>query len=140
MYPKNLLLVCAAVALGGGSALAAGSAPELVPTAKVTKVLKLAGMDKAPVVVKSVIPAYPRELREDGIQGIATVDMVIDSTGRVVATELVKSTAPELGSLALAAAKEWTFVPASAKGRPITTRVRVPFEFVMPQLVAMENR
>jgi TonB family protein len=140
MKTKTLILCFVATALTGGPVLAANPSPEPTPMASVQKVVKVAGMDKRPVVVKKVVPTYPRELREHGIQGIATVDMLIDSTGRVVSAELVNATVPEFGRLALAAAKEWTFVPASAKGKPISTRVRVPFEFVMPQLVAMENR
>jgi TonB family protein len=140
MKTKNLVLCCFSTALLGSPVLAADSSSAPTPMASVSKVVKIAGMDKAPVVIKKVIPAYPRELREHGIQGTATVDMLIDSTGRVVSTELVSTTVPEFGQLALKAAKDWTFVPASAQGKPISTRVRVPFEFVMPQLVAMERR
>lgn len=140
MNSKPLLFACVATALLGGPALAANSPSAPVPTARVTKVLQLPGMDKAPVVLKKVLPHYPLELRKVGIQGIATVDMLIDSTGRVVSTELVSASSPELGRLALVAAKDWTFVPASANGKPITTRVRVPFEFSIPDLIAMETR
>ncbi len=140
MNAKSLILACVATALLGGPVLATTSVSTPTATARVSKVVKVAGMDKAPVVLKAIIPDYPSELREVGIQGIATVDMLIDSTGRVVSTELVSTTVPELGRLALAAAKDWTFVPASAKGKPITTRVRVPFDFVMPELVAIRDR
>ncbi len=137
MKNKFLIVVFVATALLGGPVLMAGSSSEAAPTAGVSKVVKIAGMDKDPVAVKKIMPTYPREFRELGIQGIATVDMVVDSTGRVVATELVSTNVAEFGRLAMLAAKDWTFVPASAKGKPITTRVRVPFAFVMPQLVAM---
>jgi TonB family protein len=140
MNLKPMLLLGVAAAFAVSSALASNSPSEVIPTARITKVLHIPGMDKAPLPTKKVIPDYPVELRELGIQGIATVDMLIDSTGRVVAAELIHSPVRELGPLALAAAKKWTFEPASAKGKPITTRVRVPFEFVMPQLVAMERR
>lgn len=138
MNTPSLMLACAAALIC--SAVLASSTSSPNATARVVKVVKVAGMDKAPVVLKSIIPDYPIELREVGIQGIATVDMLIDSTGRVISTELVNTTVPELGRLAMAAAKDWTFVPASAKGKPITTRVRVPFEFVMPELVALGRR
>lgn len=140
MNTKTLVLCCVSTALLGCPVLAADPSSAPAPMASVAKVVKVAGMDKAPVVVKKVIPAYPGELREQGIQGTATVDMLVDSTGRVVSAELVNATVPEFGQLALKAAKDWTFVPASAQGKPIATRVRVPFEFVMPQLVAMESR
>ncbi|MBL9194509.1 MAG: energy transducer TonB [Opitutaceae bacterium] len=87
-----------------------------------------------------VAPVYPRALREKGVQGFATVEVRVDSTGRVVEAELVRSTLPEFGERALQAARGWTFKPAMAQGRPITARVRLPFEFVMPQVAALEGR
>jgi TonB family protein len=140
MKTTQVFLVSAAIALTGDPVLANEPSTGVAPLATVSKVVKVAGMDKAPVVLKKVIPKYPRELREDGIQGVATVDMVIDSTGRVVAAELISATQPEFGPLALDAAKQWKFIPASAQGKPIATRVRVPFDFVMPQLVVAEGR
>lgn len=134
MKTKTLLIAFAATALLGGPDLVAGASSE---SASSGKCVKAAGMDKCPVAVKKVFPDYPREFRELGIQGTVIVDMVVDSTGRVVSAKLVSTTAPEFSRLALMAAKEWTFVPASANGKPVTARVQVPFTFVMPQLVAM---
>jgi TonB family protein len=140
MKTIQLIVAVFSTALLAGPVLAEQKTPAPGPSAQVTKVVKVAGMDKAPQVVKKVIPNYPRDLRQEGIQGVATVDMLVDSTGRVVTTELVSSTLPEFGDLALAAAKDWTFIPASAKGQAITTRVRVPFVFAMPETVAMGRR
>ena len=139
-YPmslRTLFFACVATALLGGTALAADSSSAPVRATKITTALKTPCMDKAPVVLRTVIPHYPFELRKVGIQGVVTVDLLIDSSGRVVTTELVSAPAPELGRLALAAAKGWTFLPASANGKPIASRVRVPFEFTMPDLVTM---
>ena len=109
-------------------------------TPGVTQVVQIKGMDKAPVVKAQVAPTYPTELRGKGIQGFATVDMLVDSTGRVVEATVARATHPLFGEQAVEAAKAWNFEPAMAGGHPITTRVRVPFEFVMPQIVAMEQR
>ncbi|HUG11834.1 MAG TPA: energy transducer TonB [Opitutaceae bacterium] len=140
MNAKTLILACVATVVLSGPVVAADSAYPPSATARVTKVIEVAGTDRAPVVLKAVIPQYPWKLRRDGIEGIATVDMQVDSSGRVVSAELVRATTPEFGRLALAAAKEWTFVPASANGKPTTMRVRVPFSFTTPELVAMGNR
>lgn len=140
MKTRSLLCACFAAALLGGSALANEKGDQPRASSRISKVLLIPGMDQAPVPLRVVHPPYPYELRREGIQGIVTVDMLVDSMGRVVQAELVSSTEPELNSLALNAAVRWSFVPASAKGQPITTRVRVPFEFVMPQLVAAKGR
>ncbi|WP_221033256.1 energy transducer TonB [Actomonas aquatica] len=108
-------------------------------TGGVTKVAHIAGMDKAPTVVSQTAPVYPSYLRERGIQGIATVELLVDSTGRVVEAKAVRATVPEFGVQAVAATKQWTFAPAEAEGQPIAARIQVPFEFVMPQVAALES-
>jgi TonB family protein len=109
-------------------------------TSNVAKVAHIQGMDKAPQVLTQVAPVYPTELRERGIQGVVTVEMLVDSTGRVVDANAVRATTPEFASRAVDAAKSWTFAPAEANGKKITSRVLVPFEFTMPQVAALESR
>ncbi len=108
-------------------------------TGGVAKVAHIAGMDKAPIIKTQTAPVYPSYLRERGIQGIATVELLVDSTGRVIEAKAVRATVPEFGAQAVAAAKQWTFVPAEADGQKISARIQVPFEFVMPQVAALER-
>ena len=119
--------------------VSAATAPESSAASK-PKVAYIQGMDKEPSIVKRVAPTYPTALRERGIQGYATVEMVIDSTGRVTAAEAVRSTRPAFAKMAVQAAKQWHFSPAEADGKKITSRVQIPFEFVMPEIAAMESR
>lgn len=123
---------------GGAAQKATESAPE--SNQGVAKVAHIAGMDKLPKVVSRVAPSYPTELRERGVQGVVTVEMLIDSTGRVVQAKAVRSTTPEFAAMAVDAAKKWEFAPAEAAGKKITSRVLVPFEFTMPQVAALESR
>lgn len=109
-------------------------------TPGVVEVVQIKGMDQVPVVVKQVAPSYPMELRERGVQGVVMVDMLVDSTGRVVDATVARASHPVFAERAIEAAKAWTFKPAMADGRAITTRVRVPFEFVMPQVAALERK
>lgn len=135
----NLTQICSAgLALLVSAAFA--SAEESASTSQVAKVAHIQGMDKAPEIVTRVAPVYPTELRERGIQGVVTVEMLIDSTGRVVEANAVRSTTPEFAAQAVDAAKGWTFKPAEANGKKITSRVMVPFEFTMPQVAALESR
>ena len=106
---------------------------------RVSKVAHISGMDQAPRIASQAAPVYPSYLRERGIQGVATVEMLIDSTGRVVEAKAIRATVPEFGIQAVAAAKQWTFLPAEADGRKISARIQVPFEFVMPQVAALEG-
>jgi len=114
--------------------------PSVGETAGVSKVAHIKGMDKLPVALKQVAPTYPLELRGRGVQGFATVDMLIDSTGRVVSAKAVRSTNPAFAREAVEAAEVWTFQPAEADGHAITSRVQVPFRFEMPEIVALERK
>lgn len=109
-------------------------------TPGVSKVSRIKGMDSAPVPVERVTPVYPREMREKGIQGFATVDVLVDSSGLPREITLVSATSREFGERALTAARGWRFEPAKAQGQPISARVQLPFQFVMPQVAAMEAR
>jgi TonB family protein len=131
----SLLFASALIFSVGEAASPAGA-----PSNGVAKVAHIKGMDKMPEVVTRVAPVYPRALRESGVQGVATVDMLIDSTGRVIEAKAVRATTPEFAAEAVEAAKAWVFKPAEAAGHKITARVQVPFEFVMPQVAALEGR
>lgn len=121
-------------------AVLAGESEPTPSEAQVAKVAPIRGMDKVPEIVTRVAPVYPTELRERGIQGVATVEMLIDSTGRVIEAKAVRSTNRQFAAQAEAAASQWVFRPAEADGKKITSRVMVPFEFSMPQIAALENR
>lgn len=136
MKTKTFLSVLAGLAL---VAVAHGADEATATTGGVTKVAHIAGMDKAPEVMTRTAPVYPSYLRERGIQGVVTVEMLVDSTGRVVEAKAVRATVPEFGAQAVAAAKQWTFNPAEADGKKISARIQVPFEFVMPQVAALER-
>lgn len=120
--------------------LAGAQAPVVKPVEPTLKVAYVAGMESPPAVVRRAAPVYPQELRAKGVQGTALVDARIDSMGRVVSVELVKATRPEFGERALEAARAWSFQPAMAQGKAIGSRVRLPFDFVMPEVAAMERR
>lgn len=125
MNVNPLLLIILTTALASSPVLIAGSAVE-----PATKTVAIAGLNKEPVAIRKVQPAYPRELGGLGIHGMATVEMVVGPNGRVLSVQLIDATELEFGQLALVAAKHWTFVPGTVKGVAVTTRVRVPFEFV----------
>ncbi len=135
-----LLCACVATTLLGGPVLAETADYQPLHPTRFTQVLRIPSIEDTPLPINMVRPSYPYELRREGIQGLVMVDMLVDSAGRVVSTAVAGSTEPELNAVALAAAKKWTFEPIKAKGKRVLTRVRVPFEFTMPQLLAGGGR
>ncbi|OGP58565.1 MAG: hypothetical protein A2162_08195 [Deltaproteobacteria bacterium RBG_13_52_11b] len=75
-------------------------------------------------------PVYPAEARKKGYQGEVILKAEILSTGRVGQVELKKSSGHEiLDRSALAAVKQWKFIPAKEGGDTIPVWVNIPVTF-----------
>lgn len=75
-------------------------------------------------------PFYPLSKRMEGIEGQVMLQFIIDRLGRVVNPTVSASTVPEFNEYAVAAARDWRFLPALAEGRPIDLEVSYPVDFV----------
>jgi TonB family protein len=80
--------------------------------------------------LKNPRPAYPSFARRQGWEGTALVRIQVLASGRAGAVNLAKSSGFEvLDAAATAAAKAWTFVPASEGGKAVNGWVTVPVVF-----------
>jgi protein TonB len=84
--------------------------------------------DVMPEAVTRVKPDYPAIARDAGMEGKVVVRMLVGLDGRVRRAELERSS-PVFDEAALAAARQWTFTPATTNGKPVMVWVRVPFDF-----------
>lgn len=82
-----------------------------------------------PVLVRSVMPKYPEDLRKEGISGIVTVSCVVDDKGDVQDASVVKTTHPAFSAPALEAVSKWKFKPAKENGAPVAKKVMLPLHF-----------
>lgn len=87
-------------------------------------------VDELPVPVERAAPAYPEAALRAGIQGLVTVQALVDSAGRVRETRVVRSI-PALDSAAVESVRRWRFKPATANGRPTAVWVAVPVQFTL---------
>jgi len=96
-----------------------------------------AGSEGVPVPKKTkhVQPVYPAEALAQGIRGIVILDLVIDKSGKVENTSVLRSV-PGLDEAAIAAARQWEYEPAKLDGKPIRVRLTVPitFSLALPRL------
>lgn len=90
--------------------------------------------DTPPTVTGFIIPAYPYNLLSNGTNGSATVHLVINDTGRVVFSQITKSTHPEFAASLLAAADHFKYAPATLKGSTVISNVVYEHEFYAPSL------
>ena len=79
----------------------------------------------------SAAPQYPRDLLHRGIEGLAAVLYVVDSTGLVDTTSyrVVNATRPEFGDAVRRALPEMRFRPAFEEGHPVRQLVQQTFRF-----------
>lgn len=84
--------------------------------------------DQPPRLIKQARPVYPQEAFIKKVEGVVEVEFLIDATGRVVSARIVHSI-PLLDAAALETVRQWIFVPAVKKGRPVATIARAPVTF-----------
>jgi protein TonB len=84
--------------------------------------------DQAPRPIKITRPQYPQEAFVKKIEGVVELEILIDSTGRVVQARVVKSI-PLLDASARQTVLQWVFAPAIKNGRPVSTIASAPVTF-----------
>src|SRR5580698_1166770 len=84
-----------------------------------------------PVPLHRVQPTYPAGAAA-GAAGDVVLGLTVSATGGVEQADVVESKGPELDAAAIAAAKQWTFSPATRGTRPIVSHIRVQLHFDPP--------
>lgn len=84
--------------------------------------------DSPPKPIKITRPQYPQEAFVKKVEGTVTVEITIDSTGRVVRARVINSV-PMLDAAALQTVYQWVFSPAIKHGRPVPTIAHAPVAF-----------
>jgi len=85
-----------------------------------------------PVVVEHVDAVYPPSALKDREHADVVLALTVDVDGHVSKVDVMESAAPDLDEAAIVAARQWTFVPAKRRGKPVASRIRVPFHFAPP--------
>jgi len=77
-----------------------------------------------------VPPKYPREAREENIQGIVNLRVNIDTQGNVYKLEIVSGD-PTLAAAAIDAVRQWKYRPFLFNGEPIEMETQVQVQFTL---------
>ena len=86
--------------------------------------------DTAPVAIHSVSPVYPEDARVAGLTGTTQIEVSVDASGTVVATQVILTSGnASLDRAAEDAARQWTFKPAMLRGQPVPSRMVLPVRF-----------
>jgi protein TonB len=74
---------------------------------------------------------YPRDAREEGVEGQVALVLRIDARGAVVAVRVVDAPSPALAAAAAGGARRFRFSPALADGEAVETEIRFTYTFVL---------
>jgi TonB family protein len=86
-----------------------------------------------PVLRTRVDAIYPPSALASRARGDVVLVVTVDAEGRVVKTEVDKTSGDAgLDEAAVAAARQWTFAPALRDGRPVRCRILARFHFDAP--------
>ena len=77
---------------------------------------------------KSTRPVYPQDAFIKKIEGVVTVQFVIDTNGMVGSVRVIRSV-PLLDQAAIESVRQWRFAPAVKKGRAVSTLATAPVSF-----------
>jgi TonB family protein len=86
-------------------------------------------VDVQPVIRKKAEPVYPKLAIAAGIEGKVTVRFWVDTKGNVHDVMVVQSDHEVLNQTTIDAARQFEFDPATARGKPVSMWVTVPFKF-----------
>ena len=86
-------------------------------------------------LIRAVEPVYPMDARRDGIEGMVTVEMLVDENGFVTEANVLSLMGPDsFGDAALYAVRQFLFEPPTENGQPtqIWVRLRIKFRITDP--------
>jgi len=89
-----------------------------------------AAMRQDPSSLQNPSPRYPWEARVHGWEGTVFLQAFVTSTGQATSVQVVRSSGhPVLDETALAALRQWRFVPAHRGDQKVASLVEIPVTF-----------
>jgi TonB family protein len=85
-----------------------------------------------PVVLQHVDAEYPASALPQRKHADVVVAVTVDADGHVSKVEVLQSGGPDLDEAATVAVRQWIFTPAMRGGKPVASRIKVPFHFAPP--------
>lgn len=95
-----------------------------------SKIYTILDLDNQPELMISTEPKYPEFAKQEGIEGLVILKLIIDTDGSVIKITVIKSL-KEYGfdDEAIKAVKKWKFSKCSVKGTPVKYTIFQPIAF-----------
>ena len=81
------------------------------------------------ILIHSVQPVYPPQMEEIGVNGIARVQIRVNTQGSVSNVQVLSATHPLFARSAVRAVSQYRFTPAKQNGRPVESAFTQTFRF-----------
>ena len=82
-------------------------------------------------MVKAEEPVLPRKLLKPGESAEIIIRCAIDEKGELVNVRTITTTHKELEKVVMKSLENWEFRAAMLNGKPLKSRVDIPFKFVL---------
>ncbi len=82
-----------------------------------------------PSLIESTAPLYTSGAWDQGIEGIVTLEIRVDSNGNIEVLRVIKGLGYGLDENAIAAVRQWKFTPARRNGVPVEVISQVDVQF-----------
>ena len=124
--PCGLVLSVAVLLAGCGDGESAREVPAFPPPTQPLAATQPLAVDTPP-------PDYPMELACAGVGGEVVLILSLDAKGVPADVQIEnRSRQPALDAAAVTAVRGWRFKPATNRGEPAPTKIRVPVKFTPP--------
>lgn len=94
------------------------------------RVARVGGADEAPILRTRVEPDFTES---PGVKGVVIIETVIARDGHVCAARVLRGLTPAADVAALAAVRQWRFVPAKKLGQPVQTVFNITVPVGIPE-------
>ncbi|HEY1587238.1 MAG TPA: TonB family protein, partial [Polyangia bacterium] len=86
-----------------------------------------------PTLSQRVEPRYPPAAESAGIEGVVTLELIVDAEGRVAEATVLAPAGHGFDEAAVAAARQLRFTPGRAGGKPVPVKITYRIAFKMAQ-------
>jgi len=117
---------------------------EIVNAAKLPNILyttdykNIWWVSESPKILKRWMP-YVEDVGKVKVKDITTLRCLVDTKGKVIDAEVVKSLIPQYDKMSLSAVKKWQFEPIKYKGKKVSAWVSVTTKFPVEEEQAPEE-
>jgi len=105
--------------------------PALAPGSKLPQRVRVSQGVTQKMKISDVVPSYPVEAKQAGVQGLVVLAAVIGKDGNIQSLKVLDSPSPILSQAAMDAVKQWKYRPYVLNGTPVEVDTQITVNFTL---------